>query len=102
MARKDFDLIMVVVNKGDAPEAVKAAQKVGAKGATIINGRGSGIHENAKIFGFPIEPEKEIIMIATTKNKTEHILEAITKEIGLDRPGKGIAFVLDADRVIGI
>ncbi|MCG0275164.1 MAG: P-II family nitrogen regulator [Thermosediminibacteraceae bacterium] len=97
-----FDLIVTIVNKGFAEEVVEAAKKAGAEGGTIIDGRGTGIHENAKLFGIPIEPEKEIVLTLIDRAKTEKVLEAISNAAELDKPGKGIAFVLEVERTVGI
>lgn len=97
-----FDLIVTIVNKGIAPDVIKASKAAGAEGGTILSGRGSGIHETAKIFGFPIEPEKDIILTLIEKGKTEQVLQAIEEKTGLKEPGKGIAFVLNVEKTEGI
>jgi nitrogen regulatory protein PII len=58
-----YKAIFVIVDKGRGGEVVDAAIKAGSKGATIINGRGSGIHEQKILFSMAIEPEKEIVLI---------------------------------------
>ena len=98
----EFDLIVTIVNRGFALEVVEASKKAGAEGGTILNGRGSGIHETAKIFGFPIEPEKDIVLTLIPRSKTEQVLQAITEKTGLEKPGKGIAFVLSVEKTVGI
>lgn len=97
-----FDLLVTIVNRGFAEEVMTAAKTAGAEGGTIISGRGTGIHENAELFGIAIEPEKEIVLILIDKTKTNKVLDVITKAIELNKPGKGIAFVLDVEKVIGI
>lgn len=97
-----FDLLVTIVNKGFAEEVMTAAKTVGAEGGTIIGGRGTGIHENAKLFGIAIEPEKEIVLILIDKTKTTIVLDAITKTVELNKPGRGVAFVLDVEKVVGI
>ncbi len=99
---KDFDLIIIIVKKGFSEKVVKVAQSVGAKGSTVINGRGSSIHETTRILGVPIEPEKEIILIVVEDKDTNIILNEIIDKVGLNEPGVGIGFVLDVERVIGI
>src|SRR5690606_28122093 len=59
----EYNAIFTIVDKGIGEKVVDAATLVGAKGATIINARGSGIHETSKLFSMEIEPEKEIILI---------------------------------------
>lgn len=97
-----FDLIVTIVNKGFAEEVVDAAKRTGAGGGTILNGRGTGIHENAKLLGIPIEPEKEIVLTLIESVNTEKTLEAITDAVGLDKPSKGVAFVLGVEKAVGI
>ena len=98
----DFDLIITIVNRGFASEVVSAAKEAGAEGGTIINGRGTGVHEQAKLFGITIEPEKEIILTFVDRSKTAGIIAAVTEAVGLDNPGKGVAFVLPVSQAIGI
>ncbi|TYQ14916.1 UNVERIFIED_CONTAM: hypothetical protein Cloal_1311 [Acetivibrio alkalicellulosi] len=97
-----FELIVTIVNKGFSCDVIDAAKKAGAEGGTIIHGRGTGINENAKLLGIPIEPEKEIILTLIDQEKSSKVLKSITDAVGLNTPGKGIAFVLEVDKVAGI
>ncbi|GAV26334.1 PII family protein [Carboxydothermus islandicus] len=97
-----YDLIITIVNKGDAEKVVESSKRAGAEGGTIISGRGTGIHEHAKLFGITIEPEKEIVLTLIERQKTKRVLEAIVNETDLNKPGKGIAFVLAVEKVAGI
>jgi len=97
-----FDLVVTIVNRGFAEEVVNAAKKAGAEGGTIINGRGTGIHENMKLFGIPIEPEKEIVLTIIDRGKSENVLTAISNAVDLNKPGQGVAFVLEVKRTAGI
>lgn len=97
-----IDLIVTIVNKGFAEEVVEATKLAGARGGTILTGRGTGIHENAKLFGVPIEPEKEIVLTLISKDKTDIILESISRAVDIDKPHRGIAFVLEVDKATGM
>lgn len=97
-----FSLIVAIVSKGNAETVMDAAKKAGAEGGTIINGRGTGIHENLKLFGISIEPEKEIIFILIDTLRSEKVLHSVSKAAELHLPGKGIAFVLEVEQVVGI
>ncbi len=97
-----FELIVSIVNKGFCEEIIEASREAGAAGGTILHGRGTGVHEHAKLFSFNIEPEKEIILTLVPQKITDHILETIVKKGELDKPGKGIAFVLNVEKVLGI
>lgn len=98
----DFDLLVTIVDRGFAEEVMTAAKAAGTEGGTILNGRGTGIHEKAKLFGIAIEPEKEIILNLIDRKKTERVLAAVTTALDLDKPGRGVAFVLAVEKVAGI
>ncbi|CDQ17831.1 P-II family nitrogen regulator [Halobacillus karajensis] len=97
-----YDLIVTIVNKGDAEKVVDASREAGAEGGTIITGRGTGIHEKAKLFNILIEPEKEAVLTLIVKKKCNQVLKAIEQGARLDEPGRGIAFVLNVEETVGI
>lgn len=97
-----YDLIVTIVKKGLSEKVMDATRKGGAEGGTIMFGRGSGIHEKAKLLGIPIEPEKEIIFTVVEKQITKNVLDSIVDSVNLDKPGVGIAFVVELNKVLGI
>lgn len=102
VVKKMYKSIFTVVEKGKAEEVIEAAQKAGSKGGTIINARGSGIHETQKLFNMDIEPEKEIVLILAEENVTEAIVKSINENLQIDEPGKGILFVVDVAKAYGL
>jgi len=101
-AGREFDLIVTIINKGWADEIVEAARSAGAEGGTVLYGRGTGVHERKSFFGILIEPEKEVVLTLIRRECTQSVLQAIIKAGQLERPGTGIAFVLDVSQVAGI
>ncbi len=97
-----FDLIVTIVNKGSSHPILKATQKAGAEGGTILIGRGTGIREKKTLFGIPIEPEKEILLTIVSQDISEKVLDAVVEAGRLDQPGAGISFVVDLKKVAGI
>ena len=100
--KKEYQLIITIVEQGKAEDVIECAKKGGAEGGTILTGRGAGIHDTSKILGILIEPEKEVIFTLIDKAKTDAVLEAIVEGMDLEKPGKGIAFVVDVPKVAGI
>lgn len=98
----EISLIVSIVRKGWGDKILESSCTAGAEGGTIIFGRGMGVHEKQKILGIPIEPEKEIVLSVTTKDKTEAILDHIIQAAELDKPGGGIAFVVPVEKVVGV
>ena len=97
-----YKVVHVVVDKGKGCDVVEIANKAGARGGTIINARGSGIHEVQKLFSIEIEPEKEEVFIITKTETKDSIVEAVRTGMKIDEPGNGIIFVLDVNEVYGL
>jgi nitrogen regulatory protein PII len=97
-----YHVITIIVDKGNAEDVVRAAEKAGSKGGTILNGRGSGVHETSKVFAMEIELEKEVVLILSEVDRTEAIVSSIRKDLKIDEPGNGIIFVQDVNKTYGI
>ncbi|MFD1852058.1 P-II family nitrogen regulator [Oceanobacillus bengalensis] len=97
-----YDLIITIVNKDHSDKVIDASKKAGAEGGTILHGRGTGIHEQAKLFNITIEPEKEIVLTLISRDKTSDVLKSIEEDGELNQPGKGIAFVIEVEKTVGI
>ena len=88
----DASLITCVVQKGLADEIVTAAQEVGAQGATIYYGRGTGVRERLGLLGLTIEAEKEVITIMVANDQLDIIFEKMFLAGKLDTPGMGFMY----------
>lgn len=97
-----YRAIFTIVDRGRAEDVIDAANEAGAKGGTIINARGSGIHETNKLFSMEIEPEKEMVMILSEKNTVESIVSSIRNKLDIDEAGKGIIFVQEVSKAYGL
>ena len=65
-------------------------------------GRGIGRNETMRVFGIQIEPEKEIVLTVIRSDQKVEILRAVEGAAELDAPGKGLAFVVPVENIIGI
>lgn len=97
-----YQMITTIVDKGRAEDVIDAATKAGSKGGTILEGRGSGIHETSRLFAMDIEPEKEIVLILSEEAVTDAIVSSIRTQLNIDDPGKGIIYVQTVGQVYGI
>lgn len=97
-----YQVITIIVDKGKAEDVIEAAISAGSKGGTIINGRGSGIHETSKLFSMDVEPEKEIVIILSEVDMTESITSVIREKLNIDEPGKGIIYIQGVNKTYGI
>lgn len=97
-----YKAIFTIVERGNAHKVIESANEAGAKGGTVINARGSGIHETSKLFAMEIEPEKEVVLILAETNTVDAITEKIKKDLEIEKPGNGIVFLQDVNNVWGL
>jgi nitrogen regulatory protein PII len=95
-------LIVSVVRKGWGSTVLDASVKAGARGGTVLFGRGAGINEREKIFGLSIEPEKEIVLTVVYSDQIDTVLGEIVRAAELNDTGRGIAFVVPVEKVVGV
>ncbi len=93
----EHELITVIVNAGYADDIMASARQAGATGGTIVNARGTGKEEDVTFFGLTLVPEKEILLILTSKDNAENLLQTIRRMPFLTEPGIGIAFCIDVE-----
>ena len=96
------EVIICIVNSGFSESVMDAARELGARGGTLIRGRGTANAEAEKLYGIAIQPEKEIVMILVDTAIKNDILHALYKSVGLQTPGQGIAFALPVEDVVGL
>ncbi|NLC44205.1 MAG: P-II family nitrogen regulator [Clostridiales bacterium] len=96
-----YDCIITIVDKGRSRDCVKAARAAGARGGTLIHGHGAGIPTD---FYYPlvIEPQKDIVLHITPKDKSDAIRERIISDLELGKTGNGIIFTLPVNRTSGL
>ncbi|MBQ9195051.1 MAG: hypothetical protein IJ152_05305 [Bacteroidales bacterium] len=98
MAEKKFELVVCIVNAGYSENVMKAARSAGARGGSIIRGRGSANPESEEFFGVTIQPDKEIVLVLVSADIKDAVLKAVYKNAGLSTEGVGIAFSLTVSR----
>jgi nitrogen regulatory protein PII len=97
-----FKLIITFVKPRISDKVVEAMKEAGATGATIIPGRGTGIHEAKSFFGLSIEDHTEIILFLVEEHVVEKLMKVISKAGQFDKPGTGIAFVIPVEQASGL
>ena len=79
-----------------------AARTAGARGGTVVHARGAGTEEASKFFGITIQPEKEMVLIMVDQEHKVPIMQAISRQVGLNTEGHGIVLSLPVNDVMGI
>ena len=102
MTTNNHEVIFAIVNSGFAEEAMDVAREQGARGGTILNARGVAREEAAAFFGITIHADKEILMMVVEKDIRDAILNALYKEMGMEKKAQGIVFCLPVSDVAGL
>ena len=95
----DAMMITCIVQASQADKVVKAGQNVGAQGATVTYARGTGIRERMGLMGVTIDEQKEMIRVIVSEEQADRVFEAMYLAGELDKPGMGIMFMNNLDRI---
>jgi len=102
MKTENHEVIFAIVNAGFAEEAMAVAREQGARGGTILHGRGVAREHEASFFGITIHPEKELLMLVVERQVRDGIFNALYKAMGMDKKAQGIVFSLPVSDVAGL
>lgn len=96
-----WQLIITIVEQGRAQACIRGARSGGARGGTVIHGRGAGIpaHFWADLV---IEPQKEIVLVLTPRARAQAVKERIIEDLELEKMGKGMLFALPVIETTGL
>ncbi|NLP00687.1 MAG: DUF1538 domain-containing protein, partial [Clostridiaceae bacterium] len=98
----EHDCILVIVNRGFAEKVVDVARQSGAKGATIMRGRGTD--ENQKvmlpIINIELQPEKEIVWFITTTEVSAPIADSLLNDQQLEKDGEIAVFISPTEAMV--
>ena len=102
MTNNNHEVIFAIVNAGYAEDAMRVAREEGARGGTIISGRGVANEKEATFFGIAVHAEKEILMLVVEKYVRYKILHALYKQMGMQQKAQGIVFSLPVSEAAGL
>ena len=97
-----FKLIMAFVKPRVVDKVIDAMKEAGATGATIIQGRGTGIHKEKSFLGLSVEDQTDILVFLVEEHVVENLMNVIQVAGKFDEPGTGIAFVLPVEHAAGL
>ena len=97
-----FELILTVISHGNAEVVMDAAKEAGATGGTLLHGRRVGYEDVENVFGFTIQPEKDILIILTPKENKIPIMQKITEVAGMHTESRALVMSLPVDEIKGL
>ena len=92
------DLVVCIVNAGFSEDVMTAARAAGAKGGTIIRGRGTANPEAEEFFNISIQPDKEMILILVSSDIKDEVMKSIYRNEGLASEAAAFVFSLPVSR----
>lgn len=94
--------IFAVVKQGYSDKVMDAARKVGARGGTVLHSRQVGEHDTLNAWGLNLQEETDMILIIADNKIKLDIMQAISKECGVETDANGLIFSAPIDTVLGI
>lgn len=96
-----YELIIAIANSGYGDAVMNAARKSGARGGTVIHGKGTGAKGEQKFYNVSIASEKEIVMIVASSSQKADIMRSVISEAGPASDAGAIVFSLPISEVAG-
>ena len=94
-----YELIIAITNEGRTDMVMNAARGVGAKGGTVLHGKGTGNQQ--KFFNVSIAQEKEVILILSEASQKASIMKAIIEKAGPDTEAGAVVFSIPTSAAAG-
>lgn len=96
-----YELIIAITNEGRTDMVMNAARSAGAKGGTVLHGKGTGTENQQKFFNVSIAQEKEVILILSEASQKASIMKAIIEKAGPDTEAGAVVFSLPTSAAAG-
>ncbi len=93
--------LFVIINAGHADEVVDLLREAGARGATILNSRGEGLHHES-FMGITMDSEKEMLVCVAEKSIAQAAMKLLKERMSMQSPIHSICFTMPVDSVVGI
>ena len=96
-----YELIIAIANEGSTDLVMNAARAAGARGGTVLHGKGTAAKDTQKFYNISIAEEKEVLLIVAGAAQKAAILPAILKKAGPGTKASALVFSLPTTEVAG-
>lgn len=96
-----YELIVVIASQGSTDLVMNAARAAGARGGTVLHGKGTGTKGDATFYNIAIAEEKEVILIVAESSEKAEIMRSILHSAGPGTKAGAIVFSLPISEVEG-
>ena len=98
----EYKVIFAALKPDVTDDVVEAAKQCGISGATIIPGRGTGMHEAKTFLGLTLEAQTDVVFFLAEQELVAPVMAAIHRAGRLDEHGTGVVLVVSVEQVAGI
>ena len=95
-----YELIVAIASEGSTDMVMNAARAAGARGGTVLHGKGTG-EKDPKFYNITLAEEKEVVLIVAAAAQKSEIMASILKKAGPDTEAGTIVFSLPTTEVAG-
>lgn len=96
-----YELIVAIASEGSTDMVMNAARAAGARGGTVLHGKGTGAKDAPKFYNISIAEEKELVLIVAAADQKSEIMREILRKAGPGTPAGAIVFSLPTTEVAG-
>lgn len=97
----DYELILAIANEGHTDTVMDAARAAGARGGTVLHGKGTGSKDAEKFFRVSIAQEKELILIVAKSDEKTAIMKSIVTNAGVNTEAGAVVISMPVSEVAG-
>ncbi len=97
----EYELVIAIANEGTTDMVMDAARAAGARGGTVLHGKGTGGVTESKFLNVSIAQEKEVILIVAKTREKSAIMKAILEKAGPGSEAGAIVFSLPTSEIAG-
>ena len=97
----NYEIVLAIANEGYTDAVMDAARAAGARGGTVLHGKGTGSKDAEKFLNVSIASEKEVVMIVAKATEKAAIMKSIVTEAGPGTEAGAVVMSLPVSEVAG-
>lgn len=97
----DYELVVAIANAGTTDIVMNAARAAGARGGTVIHGKGTGSGDAQKFHHISIADEKEVVLIVAAAEIKSAVMYSILEKAGPGSAAGTLVFSLPVSEAAG-
>ncbi len=97
----NYEIVLAIANEGYTDAVMDAAREAGARGGTVLHGKGTASKDSEKFFSVSIASEKEVVLIVAKSSEKTAIMQSIVSRAGVGTEAGAVVMSLPVSAVAG-